>query len=74
VWNLLGILDPVVAVGSGIVTSGYFPDYGPVTTAPMARFAATVGSSVLRAIFVMLHLSALFQTRVRHELSREAGR
>jgi hypothetical protein len=64
VWNLLGLLDLVVAVATGVISSGLAVDLvGPVTTAPMARLPLVLIPVYLVPIFIMLHLSALFQAR-----------
>jgi hypothetical protein len=64
VWNLLGILDLVVAVSVGglisVLASG---SAGEVTTAPMARLPLVLIPAYLVPLFVMLHLAALFQAR-----------
>jgi hypothetical protein len=64
VWNLLGILDLVVAVSVGglisVLASG---SAGEVTTQPMARLPLVLIPAYLVPLFVMLHLAALFQSR-----------
>jgi hypothetical protein len=62
VWNLLGILDLVVAVGSGGLHSA-FASPGEVTTGPMAQLPLVLIPAFLVPLFVMLHLTALFQAR-----------
>jgi hypothetical protein len=62
VWNLLGILDLVVAVGSGGLHSA-FASPGEVTTGPMAQLPLVLIPAYLVPLFVMLHLTALFQAR-----------
>jgi hypothetical protein len=64
VWNLLGILDLVVAVGSGGLHSA-FASPGEVTTGPMAQLPLVLIPAYLVPLFVMLHLTALFQARQR---------
>ena len=54
-WNLLGILDLVVALTIGAL--------GGVTTAPMARTPLVLVPAFLVPFFVILHLTALFQAR-----------
>ncbi len=61
VWNLLGILDLVVAMGTGALSSGFLA--GNVTTAPMAHLPLVLIPAYLVPLFVMLHLAALFQAR-----------
>jgi hypothetical protein len=64
VWNLLGILDLVVAVGTGALSSGIVPGLvGEVTTAPMSQLPLVLIPAYLVPLFIMLHLVALFQTR-----------
>lgn len=66
VWNLLGILDLVVAVGTGALGSGLaVGGAGEVTTGPMARLPLVLIPAYLVPVFVMLHLTALFQARRR---------
>jgi hypothetical protein len=64
VWNLLGILDLVVAVSVGglssVLASGVT---GEVTTRPMAQLPLVLIPAYLVPLFVMLHLAALFQAR-----------
>jgi hypothetical protein len=66
VWNLLGILDLVVAVSAGglsaILGSG---STGGVTTAPMAQLPLVLIPAYLVPLFIILHLAALFQVRQR---------
>jgi hypothetical protein len=63
-WNLLGILDLVVALSVGglssVVASGAT---GEVTTGPMAQLPLVLIPGYLVPLFVMLHLAALFQAR-----------
>jgi hypothetical protein len=64
VWNLLGILDLVVAVSMGALSSGFIAGIGgEVTTAPMAQLPLVLIPAYLVPIFIMLHLAALFQAR-----------
>ncbi len=66
VWNLLGILDLVVAITTGALSSVLASGAaGQVTTAPMARLPLVLIPAYLVPLFVMLHLAALFQAR-RH--------
>lgn len=59
-WNLLGILDLVVAIGSGGLNSVLTSD-GP-STAPMAQLPLVLIPAYLVPMFIMLHLAALLQT------------
>ena len=64
VWNLLGILDLVVAVGTGALGAALATGIaGEVTTAPMAQLPLLLVPAYLVPIFLMLHLAALFQAR-----------
>jgi hypothetical protein len=64
VWNLLGILDLVVAVGVGGLSSALASGAaGEVTTGPMAQLPLVLIPAYLVPLFVMLHLAALFQAR-----------
>ena len=65
VWNLLGILDFVVAVGTGILASGAVAGLaasGP-TTAPMGVLPLVLIPGFAVPLFTILHLVALFQAR-----------
>ncbi len=74
VWNLLGVLDLVVAVGTGALSSGLaLAAAAEVTTAPMARLPLVLIPGYLVPLFVMLHLTALFQAR-RLAVSAHSGR
>jgi hypothetical protein len=64
VWNLLGIVDLIVALGTGALSSGYASGVvGEVTTAPMAQLPLVLIPAYFVPVFVMLHLGALFQAR-----------
>ncbi len=64
VWNLLGIADLVVALGTGALSSGYATAViGEVTTAPMAQLPLVLIPAYFVPIFMMLHLGALCQAR-----------
>ena len=62
-WNLLGVLDLVVAVTTGALASGLATDVGAVTTRPMAQLPLVLIPAYLVPVFVMLHLTSLFQRR-----------
>jgi hypothetical protein len=73
VWNLLGILDLVVAVGTGALGAALAAGFaGEVTTAPMAQLPLVLIPAYLVPLFIMLHLAALFQAR-RPERSGHPG-
>jgi hypothetical protein len=66
VWNLLGMLDLVVAVSVGALSSVLASGAtGEVTTGPMAQLPLVLIPGYLVPLFLMLHLAALFQTRQR---------
>jgi hypothetical protein len=66
VWNLLGILDLVVAVSMGALSAGFLPGLaGEVTTAAMAQLPLVLIPAYLVPLFVMLHAAVLIQFR-RH--------
>jgi hypothetical protein len=62
-WNLLGILDLLVAVGTGTLSSGLVPGLTDVRTTPMSYMPLVLIPAFLVPLFVMLHLTALFQWR-----------
>jgi hypothetical protein len=64
VWNLLGILDLVVAVSTGALGSGLATGTaGEITTRPMAQLPLVLIPAYLVPTFMMLHLASLFQAR-----------
>ncbi len=64
VWNLLGILDLVVAISTGTLSSGVLGALtGKVTTAPMSYLPLVLIPAYLVPLFVMLHITALIQAR-----------
>jgi hypothetical protein len=69
VWNLLGILDLIVAVSTGALSSGFIAGGGgggEITTTPMAQLPLVLIPAYFVPIFVMLHLAALLQARGRN--------
>lgn len=63
-WNLLGVLDLVVAVGTGALASGFVAGVGgEITTAPMTQLPLVLIPAYFVPVFIMLHLAALFQAR-----------
>jgi hypothetical protein len=63
-WNLLGILDLAVAVSIGALLPLLVPNfYGTVTTSPMSQLPLVLIPAYLVPTFLMLHLTALFQSR-----------
>ena len=71
VWNLLGMLDLVVAVSLGGLSSvlGYGIS-GEIATFPMAQLPLVLIPAFFVPLFVMLHITSLLQA----EELKEAGR
>jgi len=71
IWNALGILDFVVAVSMGTLSSGFLPAItsfnANITTSPMAQLPLILIPAYMVPFFIMLHCTALFQGR---ELAR----
>ena len=66
-WNLFGILDLIVAVTTGAISSGLAPGItGAVTTAPMAQLPLVLIPAYFVPIFVMLPFGSLFQVSAKH--------
>jgi len=66
VWNLLGVLDLVVAVTLGAVGSFLLAGSGTaITTAPMAGMPLVLIPAFLVPMFLMMHITALMQARHR---------
>jgi hypothetical protein len=67
IWNILGIVDFVLAVSMGVLSSGLFPGInglnGSVTTSAMNRLPLVLIPVFIVPFFTMLHLTALFQAR-----------
>ena len=73
VWNLLGILDLVVAVSDAALNQSLATGAaGEVTVAPMAQMPLVLVPAYFVPLFVMLHLAALFQAR-RQDVSVNRG-
>ena len=71
-WNLSGIADLIVAVGTGALVSGLAPgSAGEITTAPMARMPLVLIPAFLVPISAMLHLTALLQAREQRASERQ---
>lgn len=63
-WNVLGLLDLVVAVSTGALSSALASGAaGEVTTAPMAQLPLVLIPAYFVPIFIMLHAAALIQAR-----------
>jgi hypothetical protein len=64
VWNILGIMDLVIAVSMGTLCSGFLPGLtGNITTSPMAQLPLVLIPAYLVPFFIMLHFTALSQAR-----------
>ncbi|SDC68384.1 hypothetical protein SAMN05444679_104303 [Variovorax sp. CF079] len=64
VWNALGVLDLVVALGTGALSSALAVGVaGEITTGPMALLPLVLIPAYFVPIFIMLHMAALFQAR-----------
>jgi hypothetical protein len=63
-WNVLGILDLLIAVSIGTV-SAFFATGAPgeISTAPMATLPLLLIPAFMVPLFVMLHTAALMQSR-----------
>jgi hypothetical protein len=63
-WNVLGIVDLIVAVGTGALVSALATHApGGITTAPMALLPLVLIPAFLVPISTLLHLTALVQAR-----------
>ena len=66
VWNWLGLLDLVVAIGVGALASALTTGApGEITTASMVLLPLVLIPAYLVPIFAMLHFAALYQARRR---------
>jgi hypothetical protein len=67
IWNILGIVDFVVAVSMGVLSSGLLHVMnglnGNLTTSAMNRLPLVLIPAFVVPFFTMLHLTALFQAR-----------
>jgi hypothetical protein len=74
-WNLLGILDLVVAVSTGALSSGFVNALrSDVTTAPMAQLPLVLIPAFLVPLFIMFHIAALLQARRQISLAADTSR
>jgi hypothetical protein len=63
-WNVLGILDLVVAITIGTVSAMLASGApGEISTAPMATLPLLLIPAFLVPLFLMLHITALMQSR-----------
>ncbi len=62
VWNIMGILDLVIAVSMGTLCSGFLRGFtGNVTTSAMAQLPLVLIPAYMVPFFIMLHFTALAQ-------------
>ena len=63
-WNILGIVDLVLAVSLGTICSGFIPGItGNVTTGTMAQLPLVLIPAYFVPLFIILHVTALAQAR-----------
>jgi hypothetical protein len=63
-WNILGILDLVIAVSIGALSAFFATGAsGEISTAPMATLPLLLIPAFLVPVFLMLHTAALMQSR-----------
>jgi hypothetical protein len=63
-WNVLGILDLVIAISIGTVSTLFATGApGEISTAPMAMLPLLLIPAFLVPLFLMLHTAALMQSR-----------
>jgi len=75
-YNLLGLLDFIVAVVTAGLTSGAFPDLIPhgLTSAPMDVWPLNIFPSFIVPAFIILHLTVLLKVRhLRRAADAPAG-
>lgn len=64
IWNIMGIVDLVVAVSMGTICSGFIHGItGNVTTGAMAQLPLVLIPTYLVPLFIMMHCTALAQAR-----------
>jgi hypothetical protein len=64
IWNIMGIIDLVVALSMGAICSGFIPAItANATTRPMAELPLVLIPAYLVPFFIMLHITALSQAR-----------
>ena len=64
IWNIMGILDLVVAVSMGTLCSGFLRGFtGNVTTSAMAQLPLVLIPAYFVPCFIILHFTALAQAR-----------
>jgi hypothetical protein len=64
IWNIMGIIDLIVAVSMGAICSGFLHGLtGKVTTGPMSQLPLVLIPAYFVPLFIMLHFTALSQAR-----------
>jgi hypothetical protein len=64
IWNIMGILDLIVAVSMGTICSGFIHGLTlNVTTSAMAQLPLVLIPAYMVPFFIMLHFTALAQAR-----------
>jgi hypothetical protein len=64
IWNVMGIIDLVVAVSMGTICSGFIHGLAlNVTTSAMAQLPLVLVPAYMVPFFIMLHFTALAQAR-----------
>jgi hypothetical protein len=69
-WNLLGMLDLFVAIGTGTVGFMLASSDSAITTRPMAEMPLVLIPAFLVPLFLMMHITALLQARSRTRVAR----
>ena len=63
-WNIMGILDLLIAVSMGVISSGILKGLaGNVTSGAMAQLPLVLIPAYMVPFFIMLHFAALAQAR-----------
>lgn len=64
VWNIMGIIDLVIAVTMGTICSGFLHGLtGNVTTSPMSQLPLVLIPAYFVPLFIILHFTALSRAR-----------
>jgi len=69
-WNLFGLVDLFVAVGTGMLGSLAAAGTDAITTRPMSELPLVIVPAYFVPLFVMMHVAALMQARSRAGESR----
>ena len=66
-WNALGVLDLIIAVGTGAASGSLLAGYtGGVDTSPMTHLPLVLIPTFFVPLFIMLHAVAFLQAAVLH--------